>query len=126
MAFVNQQDVIDEVENCFHDLNQKFAKNREIQKYLNDDKFKVLNWDDAMTQYGSDKPDIRFDMKLVDLSEVKSDCGFGIFERVDRLFALRSDKKHGELSRKDIDELTKLAQAHGAGGLAWLRIGEDS
>ena len=79
-----------------------------------------------MESYGSDKPDIRFEMKLVELSSIKDGCGFGIFERVNKLFALKSEKALGELTRKDIDDLTRLAQENGAGGLAWLRIGEES
>lgn len=79
-----------------------------------------------MSRFGSDKPDMRFGMELVDLTEAKSGCGFGIFESVESLYAIKADISHGELTRKDIDDLTRLAQENGAGGLAWLRIGEES
>jgi aspartyl-tRNA synthetase len=65
-------------------------------------------------------------MTFSDVSEAAKTSGFGIFEKSEYLYALPCPKQYGELTRKDIDDLTELARTHGAGGLAWLRIGEES
>lgn len=126
MSFVEQEDVITVVENMLHELTEKCAPQKEWKKYLVDGRFPRITWQEAMEKYGSDKPDLRFDMSFVDLSAEAKTSGFGIFEKSEHLFALKAEKMHGELTRKDIDTLTKLAQQHGAGGLAWLRVGEES
>lgn len=125
MSFVEQEDIIQMIEGCFHHLNQECATNKEWKKFLQNGKFKRMTWQEAMETYGSDKPDIRFEMKFTDLTDIKSDSGFGVFEKCEHLFCMRVPEG-SKLSRKDIDELTKLAQTHGAGGLAWVRVGEDS
>ncbi len=126
MSFVEQDDVMDNVEMCFHELMEKLGQDREWKKFLVDEKFKRITWQEAMEKYGSDKPDLRFDLEFVDVSEEAKTSGFGIFEKSDRVFALPAPKAHGELSRKDIDALTDLARENGAGGLAWYRVGDES
>lgn len=121
MSFVEQEDILEVVEKCLIEITKKHAPSKIFEK-----KFPRMTWQEAMEKYGSDKPDIRFDMKFVNLSEYANKSGFGIFEKSKFLFALPVKKSDGELTRKDIDELTKLAQNHGAGGLAWLKIGENS
>ncbi len=125
MAFVDQEDIMETIEGCFHDLTDKCAGQKEWKKFLDNGKFKRISWDEAMSLYGSDKPDIRFGLEFTDLTEEKSGCGFGVFEGCERLFAM-AVPDGTKLSRKDIDKMTKLAQKHGAGGLAWVRVGEDS
>lgn len=126
MSFVEQEDIINEIEDCFHMLNEKCASQKEVKKFLVDGRFKRFTWQEAMELYGSDKPDIRFDLKFENISDIASVSGFKIFDQAKNLFALRVPKTDGEFSRKDIDGLTKLAQQNGAGGLAWLRVGEES
>lgn len=126
MSFCVEEDVIQMIEECLHALNEKAASEKNVKKFLENGKFKRITWQEAMEKYGSDKPDIRFGMEFVNVSEEAKNSGFGIFEKSEFLFALPVPKKYGELSRKEIDALTKLAQQHGAGGLAWLRVGEDS
>ncbi|QQS58918.1 aspartate--tRNA ligase [Candidatus Peregrinibacteria bacterium] len=121
MSFCEQEDILQVIEGCLVALTEKHAPEKKFPK-----SFPRMTWQEAMEQYGSDKPDVRFDLQFTDLTEAKEGCGFGIFEKSERLFALRSPKSSGELTRKDIDDLTELARNHGAGGLAWLRIGEDS
>lgn len=125
MSFVEQEDIIEMIEGCFHELNDKCAKGKEWKKFLKNGKFQRMTWHEALSTYGSDKPDIRFDMKFVDITPEKVGCGFGVFENCERLFALPV-RDGTKLSRKDIDDLTDLARKHGAGGLAWVRVGEDS
>ncbi|HIQ57331.1 TPA: aspartate--tRNA ligase [Candidatus Gracilibacteria bacterium] len=126
MSFVKQEDVIQVIEGMLHELTEKCAPQKEWKKHLVDNKFRRLTWQEAMENYGSDKPDLRFGMEFVNISIEAKSSGFGVFEKSECLFALKAEKANGSLSRKDIDNLTKLAQQHGAGGLAWLRVGEES
>lgn len=126
MSFVEQEDVINEIEDCFHLLNKTCASQKEVNKFLVEGRFKRFTWQQSMELYGSDKPDIRFDLAFKNISNIASTSGFKIFDQAKNLFALHVPKTDGEFSRKDIDGLTKLAQQNGAGGLAWLRVGEDS
>lgn len=121
MSFVEQEDVINVIEGCLVELTKKYAPKKRFSE-----KFPRITWQEAMEKYGSDKPDVRFEMEFINLSEEAKTSGFGIFEKSENLFALPAAKKHGELTRKDIDGLTDLARRHGAGGLAWLRVGEES
>jgi len=121
MSFVEEDDVIDVIERCLIELTKKHAPNKRFPE-----KFPRMSWRDAMEKFGSDKPDVRFEMEFVNVSEEAKGCGFGIFEKSEHVFILPVSKKYGELTRKDIDDLTDLARTHGAGGLAWLRVGEES
>lgn len=125
-SFVEQDDVIDYIERCFVDLNENHAKNKEWKKFLVDGKFKQITWLEAMTKYGSDKPDLRFGLEMTDITEISRDSGFGVFDNSERVFALKVDKKLGEFSRKNIDELEGVAKQNGARGLAWWRAGEET
>ena len=121
MSFVEQEDILQVIEGCLVELTKTYAPEK-----IFSEPFPRMTWQEAMETYGSDKPDIRFDMTFVNLSEEAKTSGFGIFEKSEYLFALLAPKKYGELTRKDIDELTDLARRHGAGGLAWVRVGEAS
>ena len=125
MAFCQQDDVIEVIENCFHDLTKKCAADKNWESYLVDGRFQQLTWQEAMETYGSDKPDLRFGLKFTDMTDEKKGCGFGVFEGAERLFAMNVPDG-SKLSRKDIDDLTDTARKHGAGGLAWVRVGEGS
>ena len=83
-----------------------------------------MTWHDAMERYGSDKPDIRFGMELVELTEVFATTGF-------KAFAGQTVKgicvpAGAELSRKRLDELTDAAKRWGAKGLVWMRVQDDA
>ncbi len=82
-----------------------------------------LSYREAMDIYGSDKPDLRFDMKLVDLSEVLKHTEFGVFKNTladgGVVKAIRVEKA-ASLSRSQIDQFTEIAKSEGAGGLAYL------
>lgn len=134
MSFCDQEDILNVIEGCFHTLNEKMnqeSKNWEVskkewKKYLEDGKFKRITWKEALSRFGSDKPDIRFGLELNDVSDITADCGFGVFEGAESVFALHVSASLGGFSRKEIDELTVIAQQNGAKGLAWYRIGEES
>ncbi|MBU0458295.1 aspartate--tRNA ligase [Patescibacteria group bacterium] len=125
MSFCEEDDVIKVMEGCFIQMTEKVRPDRKIQKKP----FPRITYADAMNKYGSDKPDLRFDLEFTDISEIVGDCGFKVFsDAVKEGGVVKAMKvENGEkLSRKDIDVLTELAQTHGAKGLAWLRVGEDS
>lgn len=91
--------------------------------------FPRMTYDDAMNQYGSDKPDTRFDMKLIDISDVVKDVDFKVFQMaLDQGGVVKSLNAKGaasKYSRKDMDNLGKYAGQFGAKGLAWLKVEED-
>ncbi len=91
--------------------------------------FERLTYDEAMNRYGSDKPDTRFDMELVELSEIVKDCGLKVFKNaIDNGGIVKGLNVKGaalQLSRKEIDDLAKFVAIYGAKGLAWLKVEED-
>jgi aspartyl-tRNA synthetase len=126
MSFVDQEDVMNVVEGCFHELTKQCVPEKKWKDYLKKGKFQRMTWHEAMQQYGTDKPDIRFALKLVNVTDISRKCGFGVFENAEYVTTLILPKNIGELSRKDIDEATDIAKQHGALGLAWYRVGEAS
>ncbi|GGE75261.1 aspartate--tRNA ligase [Priestia taiwanensis] len=91
--------------------------------------FPRMTYDDAMGRYGSDKPDTRFGMELINISEFAVDCGFKVFtnavENGGEVKALNAKGAADKYSRKDIDALTEFVGRYGAKGLAWLKVTEE-
>ncbi len=91
--------------------------------------FPRLTYTDAMERYGSDKPDTRFGMEIIDLTDAVRGCGFGVFasavEAGGSVRCLNAKGAAANLSRKDIDKLTEMVRGIGAKGLAWVRWTED-
>ncbi len=89
-----------------------------------------LKYTDAMERYGSDKPDTRFGMEIIDLTEAVRGCGFGVFtsaiEGGGTVRCLNAKGAAGTLSRKEIDKLTEMVKGIGAKGLAWVRWVEET
>ena len=89
--------------------------------------FRRMKWIDAMNRYGSDKPDLRFSMELVDLSDTVKDCGFGVFaDCVKNGGYVRSItvKGQADMPRKKIDALTEFVRGYGLKGLAYIQLKE--
>ncbi|MCD8152956.1 MAG: aspartate--tRNA ligase [Clostridiales bacterium] len=87
-----------------------------------------MTWQEAMDRYGSDKPDTRFGMELVDVSGVVRDCGFGVFTgALENGGSVRGIcvPGMGDLGRKQVDKLTELAKTYGAKGLAYIQCKSD-
>lgn len=78
-----------------------------------------ISYRDAMETYGSDKPDLRFGMELVELTRVFADTEFGVFKNAECIKAI-CVKNGASLSRKQIDQFTDIAKSEGAGGLAYI------
>ena len=119
MAFVSQEDIL----NTFEDLvKHLFQKVKNIQL----DKFPVMTYDDAVQKYGTDKPDLRYDMKFVELNDVAKNREFNVFNNSELVVGFLIEGGNS-FTRKDIDKYTEWVKRPqiGAGGLAYLRIQED-
>ena len=84
--------------------------------------FPRMKYDDAMSLYGSDKPDTRFDMLLQDLTEVVKGVDFKVFSEAPAVKAIVVKGAADNYSRKDIDKMTEVAKQYGAKGLAWVKV----
>ncbi len=121
MSFIEQEDIIALHEKLLIELTEKLVPQKKIQQKP----FPRLTWQEVMDSYGSDKPDIRFEMKIVDVSEIAQNTEFSVFkDALARGGVVRALKVDGglELTRKEIDDLTELARHHGAKGLAYIQI----
>ena len=119
MAFVSQEDILNTFEDLVKHLFQK-VKNIKL------DKFPVMTYDDAVQNYGSDKPDLRYNMKFVELNDVAKNRDFNVFNNSELIVGFMI-KGGNSFTRKDIDKYTDWVKRPqiGAGGLAYLRIQED-
>ncbi|MBX3726812.1 MAG: aspartate--tRNA ligase [Xanthomonadales bacterium] len=120
-AWVEERDVQDTVEAMVRDVFRAVA-GAELPA-----PFPRLPWAEAMRRFGSDKPDLRIDLELVDLADAVRGCGFKVFadwageDAGGRVAALRLPGA-ATLSRKQIDELAAHAAKFGAKGLAWMKV----
>ncbi|QQG52724.1 MAG: aspartate--tRNA ligase [Candidatus Falkowbacteria bacterium] len=126
MSFVEQEDIFAIMEPLMKNLVAKFSE-KEIINLDESGNFKHLSWQTAMDTYGSDKPDLRFAMPIVDVSEAVKGCGFSVFEEaLNNKGVVKALRIEGgaKFSRKEIDELIDFAKRKGAKGLAYLSIKE--
>jgi aspartyl-tRNA synthetase len=87
--------------------------------------FARMDYEEAMARFGTDRPDTRFGLELVDLTETVRDCGFKVFQTVVKKGGLVKSinaKGCGNFSRKDLDDLTEYVGQFGAKGLAWVKV----
>ncbi|MFZ5431384.1 MAG: aspartate--tRNA ligase [Bacteroidota bacterium] len=119
MSFVEQEDVL----NMFEGLTRHLLK--EI-KGVEVDTFPRMPYSEAMEQYGSDKPDIRFDMKLHEITVLAQGKGFPVFDTAEYIGGICAEGC-GEYTRKQLDELTEWVKRPqiGARGLVYIRCGTD-
>ena len=122
MSFIHQEDIMDLVER----LAKKVFKDVTGEEKL--EKFDRITYDYAMNNYGSDKPDLRFDMKIKDLSEIVVNKGFSVFDDAinngGSVRAIVSDD--ADFSRKKIKDLEDFVKTYyKAKGLAYIKVGED-
>ena len=114
-AFVESgEEVRTEMEVLIKDLVKNFAG-----KKLLSEEIPRIPYEVAMEKYGSDKPDLRFGMELIDLNDALAETEFGVFKNAECVKAI-CVKNGASLSRKQIDNFTEIAKSEGAGGLAYL------
>ena len=122
ISFVDVDDVIDATERMVAKVCKE-AIGLEVQLPI-----QRMTWDEAMNRFGSDKPDTRFGMELVDVSETVKGCGFGVFTgALEAGGSVRgiNVKGQAEMPRKKIDALVEFARGYGAKGLAYLSVMPD-
>ena len=118
-AFVeNGEEIRSEMEVLIKDLVKNFAK-----KELLSEEIPRISYEVAMEKYGSDKPDLRFGMELIDLNDALAKTEFGVFKNAECVKAI-CVKNGASLSRKQIDNFTEIAKSEGAGGLAYITYAE--
>ena len=120
MSFVEQEDVLNTFEGMMRTLF-KNVLNVEIAERI-----PRMSWYDAMDFYGSDKPDIRFDMKIHEITDLVKGFGFAVFDGVDYIGAINVEGA-AAYTRKQIDELTEWVKRPqvGAKGLVYIKLNED-
>lgn len=127
MSFVEQDDILDMMEPLMIELTKRFSTKKIIG--LQEGSFRRIPWRTALDKYGSDKPDLRFDLEIMSITEMVKDCGFSVFSDVvgrgGVVHALKIDEG-AKFSRKEIDELTELAKSKGAKGLAYIVVKEGN
>ena len=124
MSFVDVDDILECLEGFVKHL-YKTVLNVDIPTPL-----PRLTYDEAMTRYGSDKPDTRFGMEITDISDIVKDCGFSVFkDAVANGGSVRGIVAKGaaaKLTRKEIDKQTEFVRGIGAKGLAYVRWVDDA
>ncbi|MEM1502266.1 aspartate--tRNA ligase [Domibacillus sp. 8LH] len=122
-SFMSQEDIMQMTEEMLKKV-MKRVKNLDING-----SFERMTYEDAMNRFGSDKPDTRFSLELIDMADVVRGSGFKVFAQVvesgGQVKALCVPGGAEKYSRKDIDHLTEFAAIYGAKGLAWLKVEED-
>lgn len=125
MSFVDQEDVLRLTEGLFTALVQEMEP--ETGKRLKQAPFPRLTYDQAMARYGTDKPDLRYGLELVDISDLVAECGFRVFTQTmaegGQVKALVAPGC-AAYSRRQVDELTGLVQKQGTGGLVTVAVQE--
>lgn len=123
MSFADEEDIFKVVEGCMRDVF------KEIKGVELPASFERIKYVDAMEYYGSDKPDLRFDMRLNNITETFKHTEFTIFKNVlsnNGIIKCIKINKAKELSRKDIDKLTEFVKVYQAKALAYLKYSEGS
>lgn len=119
LSFVDVDEILE--------INEGFFKRlfKEVLDIDLETPFMRMSYKEAMENYGSDKPDIRFDMKIQDISDLVKDCGFGVFtgaiENGGSVRAIVAKNAANIYTRKEIDKLTEYVKGIGAKGLAYVR-----
>jgi aspartyl-tRNA synthetase len=120
MSFVDQDDVLDVIERLFTALCREIVPHKRLVT-----PFPRLTYAEAMARFGSDKPDLRYGLELVDVSDVAAASQFGVFRAAldtgGQVKGLRIPGA-GSYSRKQIDEVVELAKQAGARGLLWAVV----
>ncbi|AGW36543.1 aspartate--tRNA ligase [Staphylococcus aureus] len=123
MSFVDQEDVMQMGE----EMLKKVVK--EVKGVEINGAFPRMTYKEAMRRYGSDKPDTRFEMELIDVSQLGRDMDFKVFkdtvENDGEIKAIVAKGAVEQYTRKDMDALTEFVNIYGAKGLAWVKVVED-
>lgn len=126
MSFVDDGEVVRHtLEPLIIQLAKEFGRKKLVSTYTSgSDPIPRLTYHEAMERYGTDKPDLRYHLELVELTDALSETNFGVFKQAECIKAI-CVKGGASFTRKQIDNFTELAKAEGAGGLAYLTYEES-
>ena len=122
MSFMEQDQILTLMENLIYEIFQK-TLGRDIKV-----PFERMDWDTAMDKYGSDKPDLRFDMPLMEISDFVKGSDFKVFNAVienDGMVKCIKVDGYADIPRRRLDDLVKFVQIYGAKGLAWIQYAKE-
>ena len=122
LSFVDQEDILVMLEELFKSVFEKCMGKKIEEPFLR------MDWKTAMDVYGSDKPDLRFDLPIVDLTDIAKKCDFSVFRKAaDSGGVVRAITVKGcaDFTRTQIETLTKKAISFGAKGMAWIALREN-
>lgn len=123
MSFADEEDIFNEVEKVMKAIFKEI-------KNINDLEFRRIRYDDAMDLYGSDKPDLRFNLEMINLNEQFNNCSFEVFNNCiknnGKIKGLLLKNSSSLLSRKKFDEYTEFVKIYKAKGLAYLKYDNDT
>ena len=122
MSFVDAEDIMEMMEGLMAYVFEG-AMGKKIQLPM-----QRLTWDEAMDRFGSDKPDLRFGMELVNMSEAVKDSDFKVFNAIVEdggVVKAINVKGYAAIPRRELDGLVEFVGIYGAKGLAWMQIQED-
>jgi len=124
MSFIDAKDIMQLIENLLIKLTKTLVPHKKIQS----EPFPLLSFQQAMEEYGSDKPDIRFEMKIQDITNIFQNTEFQVFQNTlsnkGKIKALKVENG-AKFSRKELDEIVDLAKKNGLKGLSYLSINQD-
>jgi len=112
MSFVTSDDIREFTEGLYKHLFKKVLN-------INLEKFPVFTYKEAMERFGVDKPDIRFGLELIDVTDIVKKSDFSVFKKVETVKCINPEK---DLSRKELDKYIDFCQKNGANGMAWMRV----
>lgn len=121
MSFAEESDVMDMMEGVFEEVLDAAGVEHPFP-------LRRMPWKEAMDRFGCDRPDTRFGMELVDLTEIVRGCGFGVFSKAveaGNIVKAINAKGAGDWSRGDVEKLADVAAANGAKGMAWIAYTSD-
>ncbi|MAE42351.1 aspartate--tRNA ligase [Candidatus Woesearchaeota archaeon] len=113
MSFVEQEDVLNMVEGLYKHM-MKSVLEIDIKE-----KFPRMSYAEAIDRFGTDKPDLRFKLELIDVTDIVKDSDFEVFKKTEQVKCLAPEK---DFSRKELDEYINFCQQNGAKGMAWMRV----
>lgn len=121
LSFVDEEDMISLLEELFAYIVRGVGKEVSLP-------FQRITYQEAMSKYGSDKPDLRFGMEMIDLTELAGRCSFNVFASVVKrggIVKALNVKEGDAMTRTQIEYLTEKTISYGGKGMAWIAIGED-
>jgi aspartyl-tRNA synthetase len=124
MSFVEQKDIMDIIEPLYFELIRKFSR-KKIVNLDENGRIRKIPWRVSMTNYGTDKPDLRFALEIQPITDMVRDCGFSVFaDAVKKGGVVHALKitEGANFTRREIDELTEIAKRKGAKGLAYIVV----